>query len=318
MGDPSFKAINYSLRPKKNVERKLIGELLGAMEDSFSISNYRYIGFGSMWFTDFVLFHRLLNIHDMISIEKEKSSAERASFNAPYSCIKVKIGEASKVLPELQWDDKPAIVWLDYDKQLDSGYFDDLDILGKYTSYSGSIVLITANAHEKQLVIKRERKERPRREEVFSILTSNILQPPFSKEDFGQNFPQTLAKAIIAKLDSAVRNAGKGLKFCPIFNYYYKDGAPMITVGGMIATSEDIAKYHGLNLKARHIHVPGNEQVVIDVPHLTAKEKMRLDEFCPNKVIPCASELGFELGEDELRGYQKFYRYYPLFSELYI
>ncbi len=81
---PSFKTINYSIRPNKNVERKLIIEFLSALEQKFHISNYRYIGFGSMWFTDFILMHKALQINDMISIEESKSNEKRAEFNKPF------------------------------------------------------------------------------------------------------------------------------------------------------------------------------------------------------------------------------------------
>ena len=34
------------------------------------IENYRYIGFGSIYFSDFHLFHRSFGMEDMLSIEK--------------------------------------------------------------------------------------------------------------------------------------------------------------------------------------------------------------------------------------------------------
>lgn len=43
----SFEAINYALRPNKNVERKMILELLQALRTAFSLGSHQYVGFGS-------------------------------------------------------------------------------------------------------------------------------------------------------------------------------------------------------------------------------------------------------------------------------
>ena len=58
----SGRAINYSSRPAKGVERKLICELVDKFPKPNSINKYRYIGFGSFYFADFILFHNQLNI----------------------------------------------------------------------------------------------------------------------------------------------------------------------------------------------------------------------------------------------------------------
>jgi hypothetical protein len=128
MGDlRSFEKLNYSIRPNKNVERKLIVKLLATIGASgeFDIKDYRYIGLGSIWFTDFSLFHRVLGIDDMISIEKEASREQRLRFNKPFECIKLILREYSEAFVDLDWE-KRSIVWLDFDDVLKAALFDDL------------------------------------------------------------------------------------------------------------------------------------------------------------------------------------------------
>ena len=62
--------INYVIRPNKTVERKLIFETLSRLAPIFNFAEYRYIGFGALWFVDFVMAHKYLSIANMISIEK--------------------------------------------------------------------------------------------------------------------------------------------------------------------------------------------------------------------------------------------------------
>jgi len=64
----SYQLIDYSVRPAKFAERKMLSEMLGRLKVFGSLETYRYIGFGSIWFSDCVLFHRALGIEHMVSI----------------------------------------------------------------------------------------------------------------------------------------------------------------------------------------------------------------------------------------------------------
>lgn len=108
----SYEKINYSLRPAKNIERKMLCETLQRLSFIQKLEKYRYIGFGSTYFSDFNLLHRLLGISKMISIEKDKKNKDRFEFNKPFSCIEMKFGSSNEVLPMLKWKE-PSIVWVD-------------------------------------------------------------------------------------------------------------------------------------------------------------------------------------------------------------
>lgn len=66
---PSFDAINYSLRPSKSIQTQLVFDGVRLLQDRLDLERLTYVGFGSIWFTDFVLAHKILRIDDMGSIE---------------------------------------------------------------------------------------------------------------------------------------------------------------------------------------------------------------------------------------------------------
>ena len=97
----SGRKINYSVRPAKNVERKMMRDFFLRLSHFGRIEDYRYIGFGSKYFSDFIIFHRHLNISEMISIEADTNNRARYEFNKPYSNIRMEWGHSSEVLPKL-------------------------------------------------------------------------------------------------------------------------------------------------------------------------------------------------------------------------
>lgn len=112
----SYEKINYSLRPAKNIERKMLCEVITRLSLIQSIEKYRYIGFGSPYFTDFVLLHKMFGINDLISIEKDKFNEARFIFNKPYSCIDMMFEDSHDALKKIKNWKKPTILWLDYDQ----------------------------------------------------------------------------------------------------------------------------------------------------------------------------------------------------------
>ena len=141
----SYRQINYSLRPAKATERKMICEVFRRLYPFGKIETYRYIGFGSIYFSDFHLFHRALGMDDMLSIEKDAYAEECFEFNKPYKCVRIDCRPASEVLPELDWQVK-TLAWLDYESKLDETVLSDVgSVCAK--ACSGSVLIVTVNAH---------------------------------------------------------------------------------------------------------------------------------------------------------------------------
>ena len=116
---------------------------------------------------------------------------------------------------------------------------------------------------------------------------------------------------------SSLKKSGRLERFYPLFNMHYADTAAMVTIGGMIADSKDAERLATCKLNERFDCVTGEDQFIINVPHLTMKEKIGLDRVLPGgeAAAPGGSEDVPILDEDEIRSYNKFYRYYPVFGE---
>src|SRR5271166_4088439 len=126
----SFDVVNYSLRPSKNIQRQIVFDGVRALQSAMGLERLVYVGFGSIWFTDFVLAHKLLGIEDMVSIESNPVGFRRATFNSPYATVRVRQGNSYEILPDLYNDHliagRPWMVWLDYDYDLNESLRDDI------------------------------------------------------------------------------------------------------------------------------------------------------------------------------------------------
>lgn len=319
----SFESVNYSLRPNKNIERKLIFEALRALDPAFPLATYRYIGLGSMWFTDFVLAHKTLGIADLTSIERDVTHAARADFNRPFGCVKVVPGDTSRVLPTRQIDlgRAPAVVWLDYDTDLSGPAMDDIAMVCEKVP-GRSIVLVTVNAHKGQLAGVRDPQGNERSLlDALGFLTKSRVALDFDpKEDFTlRSFPKTAARVLLDHLERTTRKSGRDERFVPLLNFTYSDGAPMVTVGGMIVDDSDRARLGGLKMREQFDFVRGEEQVAVEAPLLTVKEKQALDQMLPRDDAPSEAEVveqaRFPLKAAHIAAYHRYYKQYPIFSE---
>ena len=204
----SFDSINYSIRPNKNVERKLMIECLKALADPFNIPLYNYIGMGSFWFIDFILIHRDLSIQKMYSIELPPYR-DRAEFNRPLNCIKVVAGESTLVLPDMKLDEERSIIWLDYDKGLDSPFIEDLQIIGSY-AMAGTVVIVTINGHPNQILYQKDENNRPMSPEQVLYRRVGALAPQSIKSPEARNgLAKILGGVLFDHLQSVLRDSGR-------------------------------------------------------------------------------------------------------------
>ena len=144
----STNTIDFSLRQNKAIERAIVFDSLSSCRPLLG-ENPVYVGLGSVWFQDFRLARRILGIQTMFSIEADDRIWRRAEFNRPYAEIEVLNGWTEDVLPDLlarpELEDRPWIVWLDYDTVLKQQYLSELiDLVGALAD--GSVVLTTFSA----------------------------------------------------------------------------------------------------------------------------------------------------------------------------
>lgn len=353
----SFDSVNFYLRTNKNIKRKLIFESLAYLDPHFQTSNYRYVGFGSLWFTDYIIAHKVNGMSDLISIEKDRIGYSRAKFNKPFDCITVKRGESTRVLRRINLSRKPVFAWLDYDKSLDeSAAFQDIEILATQAP-SGSIFLITLDANIKQLMhfypprkqiiekltslldddsLDAENKvsaaeayltdigleELDWREKALREIAGDFVPVDIDRTDIQKSgFPNLLAKITINFLRHMVNISGRDMEFVPLYNFFYKDGAPMICVGGMLADHQDAEKLKNSPILSKN-YITGEDQFVINAPPITLKEKIALEQLLPTTTnfnqSRVSNELGVLIKTEQLKAFESFYPYYPLYDEIQI
>ena len=322
----SADSVNFAIRPNKAVERKLVFEKLSLLAKVYAWSECRYIGFGAMWFVDFVLAHRRLSITDMISIERNEYLASRARFNRPYACVSVEVGESDSVLPRLRLEERRLLAWLDYDASLDGPVLTDLATLCQRAPV-GSVLIATINAHKGRLPDKdaddREFEGDQERISYFVGEFADGLVPQELPKGAMQTsgYPGFLSTLLLTHMRRQLRVAGReGERLLPLFNISYGDNAPMITIGAAIANEQHVLETNRALDAQDVIQRATDVPLRVEVPPLTFKEKVALDQLMPREQAPTenavAEELGFRLKPSQIEAYHRFYRYYPMFGEL--
>lgn len=322
----SYERINYNLRPAKSIERKLLCEAFRRLSFFADPNEYRYIGFGSTFFSDFILFHKSLGLSDMLSVEKEEKDKKRFIFNQPYSCIKLVFGDTNDVLPNLRWT-KKIILWLDYDYKLDNDMLTDI---GTFISRAKtrSIILLTMDVAADELPSdeNQEKRKKGRYEQLLERIEKSKIPLEITEKDLDtENYPKVCYKIVNNEIEDALSKRNGGLEnkliYKQLFNFHYKDGSsPMLTLGGILYADTDLdtigkCKFEKLNFlrcdKTKY------DPYKIFVPQLTFREMRYLDQVLHlNKISKLRKkDKVTSLPKETIMEYSKIYRYFPNFVE---
>lgn len=310
----SGRLVNYTLRPAKCVERKIMCELLAKFRTETPIHNYRYIGFGSFYFSDFVLFHNQLNINEMISIE-QSSNTERYDFNKPYKCIEMAYGPASYVLAnKLSFsNDIKDIIWLDYDGNFTTEVLNDILLLLDRVN-SGSFIFASFNTS----IPENDGARKPYLQTNFH----DYLPPKLEEKDISK---KTIPNILFSIFDSAVqknmvaRNVKEEIDLvaCPIFFVKYNDNAEMLTIGYYICRSDIFDESVVGTIPWRPQE---DNPYSIDVPCFTKAEIREINRLLPGATAKEIHDKLPYLSEKDISKYIGMYKYYPNFldSQYYV
>lgn len=310
----SFDVVNYSLRPSKAIQRQLVFTGIGELQSHLTLERMVYIGFGSIWFTDFLSAHKELGVSEMISIEADPMGYKRAVFNAPLACIKVVEGFSSTVLPELgqrqEMRNRPWLLWLDYDGGFEESVADDLRWCVE-NAPENSILIVTASGHEMKYGRAAERVERLR--DIFGSVVPDDLSKAACADD---RMPETLADLALNFIRAAAVESARPGAFVPAFRLLYRDTAPMVTVGGILPAKGASAIAKDVVSKDTW---PGMPAKPIFAPHLTLREASSLQSMLPSVeglTREIVQRLGFDLEPDQIEAFQRYYRHYPSFAQI--
>lgn len=263
------------------------------------LDSYRYVGFGALEFVDFDLFHRHLGIKKMTSIERSGAPA-RYEFNKPYREIELMFGQASDVLPGLDWSGL-AIVWLDYEDQLRESELRDCAAVVRELQ-PGSVLLVTVNASCKY----NERLSTLKRNLGDDRLPGGLTEANFKSEWAFAAVQRNVLTDHLQEVASLRPTASTLRQFV---NFNYRDQARMQTLGWVVSTPGLDQAVANSRIEYLPTSRTGDAAMVVKLPMLTRREVQYL-----NSRLPLAP--GEVLDEDWLElpaqaEYAELYRWYP-------
>lgn len=333
----SYEKINYSLRPAKSVERKMLCEMFQTLPAFYPLKEYRYIGFGSTYFSDFSLFHKSLGIEKMISIERDVDNSDRFSFNRPYSCIDLEFSESNDILPTFEWE-SPTILWLDYDKALNKEMLIDIQTFIA-NAVPGSFFLISVNANTfSETGLPPKKLKMFRKNKLIENLGETKIPPGITGADLSKSgTPKVYQSIINNEIESIIdlrntdvsRDDPQLIHYKQLVNIHYQDGAQMLTLGGIIFENSQINALQRSGLKDFQFVRTGEDPFKIDIPSLTFREIHKLESLLPSNIdlntgdiIDSSKSKQLEMKKiseiiplRDVKKYAELYRYFPTFTE---
>ena len=317
---PSYRLVDYTVRPAKFAERKMLCEFFSRLRPFSPVQQYRYVGLGSIWFADHLLFHKSLGIEEMISIERVSAHKKRFEFNRPFRNIEIRLGAVADHLPGLDWD-RPTIMWLDYDDPLSPGILDDVRTVAT-RARSGLVLAVSVQAKQ----IYRPPEEGEGKEDI-PIRTVGAFRGRFGEKRTPPNLDarslkgwgvsRTIRQVLRSELVEAVLARSLGgakeseMEFRQIGAFEYADGAEMTTVVGVFVEPSEDEKFAACGFHELEYYRSGVPAVRIEVPMLTPKETRYLDSLLPGKVP--RRRLG-AMPPSDAEYYGQLYRYLPNYA----
>jgi hypothetical protein len=234
--------------------------------------------------------------------------------------------ESHNVLPRLDWDDKPSILWLDYDGKLDRNKLADVNTFFS-KAQSGSMIIVSVNA-QPDVDLNVQDIKAFRKDELVSRVGQARL--PINIDEYtlalSDNY-KALRDSINMEIQETLQERNGGLVvedkmlYKQLFYFTYQDNAIMLTVGGIVYSAKDRDKT--LEFDNLEFSSNGDEVFKIDVPNLTFKEIQALDALLPDKISSKGKLklVGDEkikppkLVEKDIINYMKIYKYFPNFAE---
>lgn len=286
---------------------------------------------GSIFYYDFILLHKFLNIRKMVSLEMDTPKA-RFTFNIPYDHIVFMPRKTTEYLDRFRLPGK-SVVWFDYDSVLfdmesaeeNSTIFSDLALICRkaqpLTYFLMSVdVRFSSDPSNWEAFLEQYRIYIPERYKAIDYLQS--------VGRFGKDF-RRMNLAILCNYIEKLTQFQQ-VKFHKLFAFYYKDTAPMLTLGGVFAdrgTATGIISR--LRTRSKFIRTAKDQLVNIDIPVLTYREKLFLDSKIKKIAVGLSAgkgnlsagtavlpSLALRIGtRRQLLNYVDFCRYYPQYYE---
>jgi hypothetical protein len=197
---------------------------------------------------------------------------------------------------------------------------------------SGSLLVVSVNAQPDAEPSKEDRDSYE--QETGKTFDLGEYRLRIAKELLGEKVPagtsganlrgQELARVfrdvihnVIAEQISARNIAlseAEKIRYRQIFHFRYKDGAQMVTVGGVLHRADEEDKFLACGFDTLPFVSSGSEPFSIKAPCLTPKEIRHLNSQLPQK--PSCTLRAPGVPSADIQRYAEIYRYFPTFSEV--
>ncbi|TRW99041.1 O-methyltransferase [Candidatus Methylobacter oryzae] len=313
----SGRKINYAVRPAKNVERKMMRDLFIRLRSFARLEDYRYVGFGSKYFSDFILFHKILNISEMISIEADVNNRARYEFNKPYAGITMEWGKSTEVLPKLVAKEGKSIFWMDYDGLFEKYMLEDVAIISEKIE-SGSVLALSFNCES--LKIDKTDRENDLREQLIKMVGKEYVVNNLDTRGWksSKKLAIFLKNCIADKIKLVLKSRNYGLSENDRLEakqklfFMYADGATMATIAYVFSSKIDQNHAEACRFSDLYFVREDDEPFDISTPNLTIKEVRHLME-----IRPCVEKINTKIfAQKDVDALWENYRYFPGFSEI--
>lgn len=333
--------VPYHLRQNKHIDREIFLDLLSSVGRKVLFRNYLYIGFGGPFFEDFKALHTRLGVRNMLSIEMDDWVYRRQKNNVPYGCIRSKRMKSDELIQRLTVvraefpDTRNVLCWLDYasPKELPTQLDEIRTLLPKLSGHD--IVKVTFNASPATLgdlpanevtgPDLRERRLEHRKGRLRTRLGRKFPGSVENEDLTPENYPALLLRILQLQVSESMRE-NPGLTFQPLGCFTYADSEHrMLTCAGVLLRHKERDRFlSSTRLRKAEVASLNWEIHNIDVPYLSAREKLLLDqkifEMTPDKIV---EDHGLWFDEDATRSaamvadYIRLYRYYPHFHRIH-
>ncbi|MGO4480309.1 O-methyltransferase [Rhizobium sp. 2TAF27] len=315
----SYRLIDYSIRPAKHAERKMLCEAFRRLSKFGAVEHYQYVGFGAIWFADFTLFHRALGINRMFCIEREVVHRPRFEFNRPFGGIELMFGHSAQELPKINWANR-TICWLDYDDPMSLSILADVSTVAA-KACSGSAFVVSVQAQNKPMYEDAEGNQREvegleKFREVYGAARTPAEMTERTLTSWRTS--KLYRDMIIAEIDEAlkVRNlglpAGNRIRFRQVVSMEYADGAKMATIGGIFVEEGQEATFRFCDFEGLPFYRGNNDALRIEIPKLTPKEMREIEKLLPTpdvETLICDPS-----PPSDAKAFARLYRYLPSFA----
>ena len=342
----------YHLRVNKAIDRFLLVEIIDILKEYCEISDYTYYGFGGPFLEDCRLIHNHWPEIKIVSIEKNEHTFKRQEFHRFSKNLDLKRMDFASFLADFSSDGK-EIFWLDY-TDLRFGHFDEfMSILGKVSE--NSIVKITVRAEPPPNGLYAwEKFQREYEAESTSngvAVWENFLREYEAEstsksawENFLREYEQVLPPSAqqtaietrfrFVKLlqdmfqmasQQALPASGERV-FQLLDSAHYNDQTEMLSITGMVCNKNDVSKIRRWFKNWAFRNLDWKAPRKIDVPTLSAKERLHLEKYLPTETKTgrrsLARALGYRIDNsdqkhlEKLKQYEEFYQYYPYFARI--